>query len=315
MNDLVFIHHDNNTDQTSVQEFLSTLQTEQYVSFKTCLREIHFFNLNHLSLDQEKELKQLSIHQGEKALDFLINLLCGFKSRVLGETEIFGQFKKFYESHDVYARAKFLHPQTMRFVFESVKELREKHIRLWGCHSYGSVIRKLIRDYGTVDLVGFGHLSQEIMPWLEQKSVTAYVRSPEKVRVCENTDQYTNLKKLEALHESAFSSEVLILAAPVLSEQILAKIESSSQQIKVIIDCRALDENIVSLRQLTSANVVELKDLFSSLESEQVRLEEKVNFVKALISEKVCKYVMREVHRPQGWDDLQDSVCNLAFCF
>ena len=62
------------------------------VVWETCLRKIIFAE----NLHDDKN--QLELFEDEAAISFLIEVLCGLQSRVIGETEIFGQFKQFIAS-------------------------------------------------------------------------------------------------------------------------------------------------------------------------------------------------------------------------
>lgn len=316
MNDLYFLHYDNNDSkstalseqqselQKSARQFLETIAEDQKVQFKTCLREINFISLTYLSDEQKQKLysfAQLNLgdhYYADQGLTFLIELLCGLKSRIVGETEIFGQFKKFYDALTSEQKIKFLPQSTMKFILESVKSLRDSHIKYWGAHSYGSLIRKLIKNYQHVDVIGFGHLAQEIEPWLQGKQVEFYVRNPEKAKA-EALEKSLNVLIKDSLSEQ-LKSDVVILAAPTSSEFVLPRI----QQAKLVIDCRAIGEQTQSVNGLCQAEVIELKDLFYSLENEQQKLTEKIKDVQNLIQNLIAEFSAREAHRPQGWYDL-----------
>jgi len=322
MNDLYFLHYDHNETKSTAlsgsqidahkeaREFIASIGDHQKVQFKTCLREMTFISTSYLSEEQKVKLNVLSNlntgdhYQSDDALVFLIELLCGLKSRIIGETEIFGQFKKFYESLSPDQKIMFLPQSTMRFIIESVKSIRDSHIKHWGAHSYGSLIRKIVKNYSSIGVLGFGHLAQEIEPWINEKQVSFYVRNPEKA-LTEASQKSLQLNIKNSLSDSV-NAEVVIVAAPVSSQFIMKLIQNT----KLVIDCRALSEQTQSIKEmlitsdLAHIDVIELKDLFESLENEQNQLHEKTKEVKKTIRSLIKDFSLREAHRPQGWYDL-----------
>jgi len=318
MNDLFFLHLDqseidriNNTNASnrstsvkSIRTFLMNLASNQRTEFKTCLREIHFLSPGYLTPDQLDCLNLIKqenpnlIYESESAFYFLIELLCGLKSHIIGETEIFGQFKKFYDQLDSDQKIKFLPQSSMKFIVESVKSIRDTHVRHWGAHSYGSLIRKLIKGHLCIDVLGFGHLAQEIQPWIAEKKVVFHVR--DLTKATHQAREKNLVVDLREHRDSDQFSDVVILAAPVTSDFCVKRILNA----QLVIDCRALDERTTSVKQHCLCPVIELQDLFDSLDHERNKLDMQKNEVQRLIQNFIYEFYSRESHRPMGWYDL-----------
>lgn len=108
------------------------------------------------------------IFHGAAAYRFLLSVACGLESRVLGETDVFGQIKECWKGQSAQA-----HPtlkQWMPKIFEDTKEIRSRHIQNWGGVSYGSLVRKLLQEqkaeHGPTLLVGAGQISHSTAPYL-----------------------------------------------------------------------------------------------------------------------------------------------------
>ena len=129
-------------------------------------------------------------YPGKSAYLFLLRLATGLESEILGETDIFGQMKEAWriasETKDF--RGTFF-PGLLSRLFEDTKEIRSRHIQNWGGASYGSLVRKVIRDHsqktsvalGPVFLVGAGQIAQSIAPFLLDSELWIWNRNAERL--------------------------------------------------------------------------------------------------------------------------------------
>lgn len=263
--------------------------------WQTCLRKIIFFDSPEAEqFFQSKEILELKKEQ--QALQFLIEVLCGLQSKVIGETEIFGQFKKFIETPEAKKISFFRNPSFIQFIFQQVKELREKYLLGLAVNSYGSLIRKKCIQDGEISLIGYGQLAQEIIPWLKKsKKIHVHVRKSERYQPTEQL----------AFHDltSQPLQSVVILAAPV--ESVVLESILKNKHVEQIIDCRALDQTQYSLKNKISArHIIELKDIFNSLENEKIKFQKILPAIKSEIFERAEGYIFKVQHRPHGWEDL-----------
>ena len=268
--------------------------------WKTCLRQIYFCRPSELHLVQA--LPSDSILQEESAISFLIEVLCGLHSPIVGETEVFGQFKQFTEARREAGDLLF-HPQQrwLQFVMNEVKKVRAQHLIGIGSHSYGSLIRKLTKEFDQVTVLGGGQLTSEILPWLSAKKVISVVsRSPEKLTAF--TSKLPQLI-LSNYFEAAPTNEVMIIAGAVPDEQIQQFLLNQTIQPKVIIDLRG---ELNSLKRFVPAGtrLVVLTEFFKQLEDSKKELEEKITILQIFIRAQSLDFINRVELRPLGWDDL-----------
>lgn len=284
------------------------------VTWETCLRKIIFTDQNfEQNLDQGRDLHfannpvqnlnqfgHLELLAETEALSFLIEVLCGIRSKVIGETEIFGQFKKFLESEEVKKFSFFQNKQLLQFIFQQVKEIRDQYITGLSVNSYGSLIRKKMSAAGDISFIGYGQLAQKIYPWVKNNNVKFHVRDLKKANASSEVDL-----NFDEINSSCYYSN-LIIVAPVKTE-ILCQIIKSQPQIKTVIDCRGLDSDYTSLKQFSSDSEIELtelSDLFLYLESEQEKAKEILPQAKVDILNRCQAYYFKVQHRPLGWEDL-----------
>lgn len=161
----------------------------------------------------------LQLFEGQDAYHFLLRFLCGLESEIAGETDVFGQFKSAWSSFEQTGAliAGHLQPWVHR-LFEDSKEMRSCYLQNLGGSSYGSLVRRLIKnecpnfglDKRPVVLIGAGQLAQAVAPYfIEEKLVLAnrnvdrldsfyqalmgqFPKSLDHVRLAQSLDQLEN---------------------------------------------------------------------------------------------------------------------------
>jgi glutamyl-tRNA reductase len=117
-------------------------------------------------------LNGAEVFAGADAYQFLLQVATGLESQVIGETDIFGQLKEAWKVYSKNASllASELAPW-MQKLFEDTKEMRTQYLQNLGGSSYGSLLRKLLREKKSVAgpslLIGAGALAEGIAPYLD----------------------------------------------------------------------------------------------------------------------------------------------------
>jgi hypothetical protein len=114
--------------------------------------------------------RALDHFEGAAAYAFLLRFCCGLESKLVAETEIFGQIKQAWRdfSSDGSRLSQQLSPW-MQHLFRDAKEIRAQYLGSLGSASYGSQVRRLLGEdaaAGPTLLIGAGQLAQAIAPWL-----------------------------------------------------------------------------------------------------------------------------------------------------
>jgi hypothetical protein len=125
------------------------------------------------------------VFQGVAAYQFLLELAAGLKSTVIGESEILGQLRAAWSA--VESSSSRLATELLPFIqrlFADVKELRERYLRGAGGQSYGSLLRKVLRQSGSGPtlLVGAGQLAASVLPYLQGSELWIWNRSADHAR-------------------------------------------------------------------------------------------------------------------------------------
>lgn len=150
---------------------------------KTCQRTLliglkeSFFHFDH---DGEKIT-------GEQAYIYLLEIICGLKSRLVGENEIVNQFKLAYQD---FMNQEIRHTGIVKLLeklFQDAKDIRSKFLIGIGQKSYASIARrKLIREShaNEVLILGSGILAEDMINQLKKKA-KVYIsgRNTDKVKL------------------------------------------------------------------------------------------------------------------------------------
>lgn len=261
------------------------LQAEAGLIWATCLRSIAVVTPEFQTQAGEQ------LFRGLEAYEFLMQVICGLHSPLVGETEVFGQFKTFAIQ---WAEARPQMVPLIQRLLSDAKAIRSEHLNQIGVQSYGSWVRKNLVP-GVVHIVGGGQLAREVLPYVEKQAsqVVLHVRDPRKV------DFFTG--EVQKFETCGFKGGTVILAAPVSAEETLQWMgERGAVQL--------FDLRETSLVDAVGADRAEqtflLSQIFTQIEDTKKRLLPVVEKVKSEIAARGGKLAQQGLLRPQGWDDL-----------
>jgi glutamyl-tRNA reductase len=259
--------------------------------FKTCLRLIQ---INWVESHEEPLLTQGFEHMmGDKAYKFLLETVCGLHSPVVGETEVFGQFKIFRNAQD------WSYPLNVVLdnLIADTKKIRGHFLTDLGGQSYGSIVRKYVRAHASVAFIGGGEFTKELLPWVykEDKNVSLFVRQPEKAQSL--LERYPKVR-IENSAPASVVADVVIVAAPISSQELQAMVANPNT---LVIDLRGESREDAAT---AFKNYVSLTEVFATIESNQ----KQILGMKAQALEEIdfltVKRSLFEVMRPFGWEDI-----------
>lgn len=150
---------------------------------ETCQRVLAIGDLEPGSIPGSSHFK------GAQAYRFLLEVSCGLRSAIAGETDIFGQIKQgwisFKSTHS--ARSSELEPFFQK-LFEDTKQIRTMHLKGHGGASYGALVRHLLK--GTIPYIkapkrliclGAGKIAASVLPYLKDWEIEVWNRSPSRL--------------------------------------------------------------------------------------------------------------------------------------
>jgi glutamyl-tRNA reductase len=278
------------------------------VEWQTCLRRILFLNRFEnsalIEVAENSVSGSVEVYRGRDAFGFLLEVICGLNSPLLGETAVMGQFKEFC-SHARFPNTPwgwFLRQFTANVLIDA-KRVRRDHLQGIGSQSYGSLVRQHVKGMPTVAVLGAGKLAREILPWLIGKtSARLFYRNwqhakdllPEYPEI--QLDQYSSADAGWQQEETG-----LVIAAPLKAAEVESWVRSQSSSFSKCLDLRgdaATDPITLPIP------VIKLSELFDALRTERQRLAGRVDAARSEIKQLVQRQAHQAQFRPFGWEDL-----------
>lgn len=301
-------------DESMIQHLES-----QSIYFETCLRRIWIVN-GSLGLDENKLLEnsQLEILKDDEAYSFLLEVTCGLKSPIVGETEVFGQFK-----NQVVKKLSPKHPlsKVITSLVADTKNIRSQHLTNLGSSSYGSVARKYLMGFKSLDILGAGEFVQSLKPWVEKLDIhtNVYTRSPENYTKIYETSKWSLRLLSEFSPTLSESPKALFICAPLdlrsydLSAYDLVMDFRDMSQVDDLnaiklsarkMDSEDLTSKVSNTKDTDSITLKRLGEIFEEIEKGNILAEQKKSEALISIQRATQSYISTMNHRPFGWDDL-----------
>lgn len=180
-------------DQLNLNNFNSgfnpELECNKSFVMRTCQRTI-VLSYDHNPLEQ---INDTSIHEyleGKEAYSYLLEIICGLKSKLVGENEIVGQFKDAYKEYVTQDEKCSKLLQIIEKLFKDAKEVRTKYLLGLSQKTYSSIARKHIVSKNKADsvlILGSGQLAEDLINQFKKKTnVFISARNTEKVNTLAN---------------------------------------------------------------------------------------------------------------------------------
>jgi glutamyl-tRNA reductase len=270
--------------------------TQPSTSWRTCLREVQFIDAAAGSLPACEP-----VLQDADAYALLLEIVCGLRSPLIGETEVQAQFKSFMAALDP-AADRWLRRLGER-VLADAKSIREQYLQGFGSHSYGRLAsRHIVGD--RVALIGTGALARQVLHSAPAGvPVDLWGRRLEHVPDCgDRAVRYLLIANADLGAPANESATSMVVAAPI-GEHDLNAIARHYPCVSRLIDLRAADQEtpieasvpVVTLSML----LAEGSTMASAGSNASVPAA-----ASAEVRRRARAFACREELRPFGWDDL-----------
>jgi glutamyl-tRNA reductase len=261
------------------------------ILWRTCLREVAF--LTEGTDSDERDDANAPVATDEEAYTLLLEIVCGLRSPLVGETEVQAQFKAFLASLDRWRDAPLL--RLGQRVLADAKVIRQRHLQGFGAHSYGPLVARYVPEGRRVILVGTGALAAEVAGSLTSHRIDRWGR-----RAVDDHHVYHLLSAARDRPVESVDPATLVIAAPASQSDLLA-VAACYSQVREIIDLRAPDERSAFA---DDAHVATLDDLFVEARSVSTAPVSRLGAARRDISSLGQAYGRRVELHPFGWDDL-----------
>ena len=297
LDDLVVLHHPAKTGE-KLPITLNGLE------WQTCLRRISLLHKSNRAALAPVVPETSEIFEGKDAYNFLLEVVCGLRSPLVGETAVMGQFREFC------AKAKFPASEWGWFLrrltsdlLVDAKRVRYRHLEGLGTQSYGGMVRQHLKNIPSVFVLGAGQLAQEILPWLIGKTdVTVFYRNAMRAEslVKEHCQLRTAQISMQTPHVENRETAIVI-AAPLNAKEIEFWIQLQSTPFVKALDLRGEAESDPFAAFFP---VVRLSEMFADLKSERPKVAARLAAARAEIDKAAQRLAEQAQFRPFGWEDL-----------
>lgn len=180
------------------------VESENVFTLKTCQRSLV---VGRSRLLHEMPCTCFEFYVGVEAYQFLLEVICGLKSHLLGESEIAAQFKTAYAEYAKRGDKDTTLLQILEKLFKDAKEVRSQFLTNLGQQSYASLSRTLLSQRmpeGEVLVLGSGSLAFSLGKLLKKKyQVTIAARNEAKQdEIC----SVFGLKKIPWANQESFKN-------------------------------------------------------------------------------------------------------------
>lgn len=285
-----------------------------WVVWKTCLRQIYLSRRPVGSATIDFPLLQGDeVFYEADAYRFLLEVLCGLHSRVLGENEIVSQFKKRFFEEELPSEVSGDFRKLAQSLLADMKQVRREHPLNLGAHSYGSYCRKETERDSRITIVGTGELTLSILPWISKKSEIQILYRSEKGRdslISKAGGIAVPVHCVSVSTEVLDLSGALVIAAPMGAREIEAMIARAEVKPSRLIDLRGEAEKdpLLPIESPDGSDlpVLDLQDFFRETEISN----RAASAARMAALARVAKLAEARLEsdsiqiRTQGWEDL-----------
>lgn len=266
--------------------------TENVFVIKTCQRII-FIGIKGSLRPYLTQINQYEHHTGHDAYHFLLETICGLKSKILGEYEIVSQFKKAYQEYVQLPKRNGSLIKIIEKLFKDSKEVRTNHLLGIGQLSYSGISKKILIQHSRsatsperpVVIVGTGNLAEDILKLLTKKSRVILIgRNTEKQNELATKYNVETLPWEERLnlHNQAFIVNTVGAAEILFDEHFFKNWKAHQYEQSIFIDLGSPSTIKTSLTP--AENVLRLEDIFNECAKLSTEKLEKIQAAKRQIA-------------------------------
>lgn len=250
-------------------------------------------------------------YEGKEAYLFLLETICGLKSKLLGESEIVAQFKEAFSLYIANEARSSVVLRVLEKLFKDAKEIRRDFLLEIGQQSYAGISRKIIQNQNNdhVLILGSGKLAFDVIKQLEKRyTISVSARNKEKILEIQNLFPQISINIVAWDNKLKFNDYPIIVntigVEQIIFEEKFFKQRSELHQQPLFIDLGS--PSIIQTSQNSHDGVFRLEDVFNiGLDLDEAKTS-KINNAKNAILEIVEKRIHTLGHNyPFSWEELQ----------
>ncbi|AOP36202.1 glutamyl-tRNA reductase [Leptospira tipperaryensis] len=277
----------------STQKDREMIENPDSFSWMTCMRTIWIAD-SRIHGGPSSLPSALETYSGYEGYRFLLEVISGLHSRLLGETEVLAQFRDKFKNPSLPSSAFGEYLARLRdSLIQDSRSIRSRYLQNIGEQSYGGLANKYLKDATHVTLLGTGQLSEKILPWMKNRNVTLVGRN--ETRLSELSTTFEVNSKL--LNDWKADGSAIVVAAPLDLTPYLDQIHPGT----LIVDFREVPLEKKLPDTIHSISFAAMLDSIRETEERALQIRERVQPALDEIVEE------RELEAQQfifGWEDL-----------
>lgn len=275
----------------------------------TCQRKILIcFNRTYQDYFKSLNIDVVDVYSGLKAYQFLLEILCGLKSRMLAENEIVTQFKEAFQEYLHSSRKNNYIIYILEKAFQDSKEIRTHYLKEIGQLSYAGIAKKLLSHYPTkqILILGSGKLAIDMIKiFHKRKKIILCARNQMAISSIEEKYQVSLLPWAKRANLSPFSFIINTIGSStsLLSTECLERWSRIHGNDKLLIDLSS--PSSFKEQKNISDKIITLENVLLYAETLNVEKMHKVQKAKEAILELSKRRLSRDAFNfPYGWEEL-----------
>jgi len=280
-------------------------------TLSTCQRTLVLgYNQWPLRAIKSESIEQAEVFEREEAYRFLLETICGLKSKIIGENEIVHQFKEAYISFLASGKPNTHLQSLLEKLLKDAKKVRTEHLRHIGGKSYAGIVRKLLLEKAqskNITILGSGNMAEDVIKLCHRKfNISVWARNEKRC------NELKSLYKVEVLNYENYQNE--ILKRPVIintigtndplfgedplkaihCEQVIVDLSNTSPILRPSEEV-VLGDNIFNLHRILDLGVILGKQKEDKIAAAKLAIKERTHHRQRSFSFKT----------PFGWEELQ----------
>lgn len=232
---------------------------------------------------KHNDLPDHELHSGEAAYLFLLETICGLKSKLIGENEIVGQFKNAYK---IYATSTLKDTKLLTILeklFQDAKDIRTQYLIGISQKTYASLTRRHFQKSKArhIVIVGSGQLAEDLINQFKKKArVSICARNEARVAVLAATHQLDVIpwEKRHELTDTAFIANTIGNACTLFDENFFDQWSDKNTE-RLFVDLGS--PSTISTTLTGDQGVLRLEDIFKEGAIVEGQKQKQIDLAKA----------------------------------
>lgn len=280
-----------------------------FFTLSTCQRKL-LIGLNDNPLNSIHDQKgKYQTYNGESAYSFLVETLCGLKSKMLAENEIVAQFKQAFKNYLEHGHANSYLITILEKALKDTKHIRTQYLKNIGQLSYAGITKKIIQNKnlsGPIIILGSGALALDLIKLLDRRHALTLCARNQSVSL--EIQQKYNIDLMHWEQQDKLKAAPLIINT-IGADNVLFNTDFFKQWSAVDIQKRLFIDlgspSVIETPLNQENGIIRLEDILTLAKTWGVKKSNSVQLALDAINDKTISRIHNEsLNFPFGWEEL-----------